>query len=65
MLMCLPNAPMIKDLHRLYIITYRPLPIGKVFLLIVDSHSKWLEVHVTINATATTIEKLQITFAVP
>ena len=38
--------------------------LGKMFLLIVDSHSKWLEVHVTTNATtATTIEKLQTTFA--
>ena len=38
--------------------------LGKMFLLIVDSHSKWLEVHVTTNATtATTIDKLQTTFA--
>ena len=33
--------------------------LGKMFLLIVDSHSKWLEVHVTTSATtATTIDKL-------
>ena len=38
--------------------------LGKMFLLIVDSHSKWVEVHVTTGATAaTTIDKLQITFA--
>ena len=35
-----------------------------MFLLIVDSHSKWLEVHVTADVTAaTTIDKLQTTFA--
>ena len=35
-----------------------------MFLVIVDSHSKWLEVHVThLASSAVTIEKLQITFA--
>ena len=35
-----------------------------MFLVIVDSHSKWLEVHVTHSASsAVTIEKLQTTFA--
>ena len=35
-----------------------------MFLLIVDSHSKWVEVHVTTSATtATTIDKLQTSFA--
>ena len=38
--------------------------LGKMFLLIVDSHSKWVEVHVTTDATtATAIDKLQTTFA--
>ena len=38
--------------------------LGKMFLLIVDSHSKWVEVHVTTSATtATTIDKLQTSFA--
>ena len=38
--------------------------LGKMCLLIVDSHSKWVEVHVTTSATtATTIDKLQTTFA--
>ena len=41
----------------------RPIS-GKMFLLIVDSHSKWVEVHVTTSATiATTIDKLQTSFA--
>ena len=38
--------------------------LGKMFLLIVDSYSKWVAVHVTTSATAaTTIDKLQIIFA--
>ena len=37
--------------------------LGKMFLLIVDSHYKWVEVHVTTGTTtATTIDKLQTTF---
>ena len=45
-------------------IDYLGLFLGKMFLLIVDSHSKWVEVHVTTSATtATTIDKLQTTFA--
>ena len=37
--------------------------LGKMFLLLVNSHSKWIEVYIT-NActTAMTIEKLQLTF---
>jgi len=35
-----------------------------MFLVIVDSHSKWIDIHLTNNSTtATTIEKLQFTFA--
>jgi len=35
-----------------------------MFLVIVDSHSKWLEVHVTHSASsAVVIEKFQTTFA--
>ena len=35
----------------------------KMFLFIVDNHSKWLEAHVTTNGTtATTIDKLLTTF---
>ena len=38
--------------------------LGKMFLVIVDSHSKWIDIHLTNNSTtATTIEKLQFTFA--
>ena len=38
--------------------------LGQMFLLIVDSHSKWLEVHVTSSSTtAVTIDKLKTTFA--
>ena len=38
--------------------------LGKMFLLLVDSHSKWIKVYIT-NActTAVTIEKLQLTFS--
>ena len=37
---------------------------GRMLLIVVDSHSKWIEVHVTTSATVTTItEKLQTTFA--
>ena len=37
---------------------------GRMFLVMVDSHSKWLEVHVTHSASsAVTIEKIQTTFA--
>ena len=47
---------------RIHIDYVRPF-LGKMFLLIVDSYSKWLEVHVTTNATvATAINKLQTTF---
>ena len=38
--------------------------VGHMLLIVVDSHSKWFEVHVTTSATATTtIEKLRTTFA--
>jgi len=38
--------------------------LSKMFLVIVDSHSKWIDVHITNSCnTATTIEKLQCTFA--
>ena len=37
---------------------------GRMLLVIVDSHSKWLDVHVTTSSTsAVTIDKLQVTFA--
>jgi len=37
---------------------------GKMFLVIIDAHSKWIDVHATSSATSsTTIEKLQVTFA--
>ena len=37
---------------------------GKMFLVIIDAHSKWMDVHVTSSATAmATIEKLRVTFA--
>ena len=38
--------------------------LGKMFLLLVDFHSKWIEVHITNGSTtAVTIEKLQLTFS--
>ena len=38
--------------------------LGKMFLLPVDSHSKWIEIHITnASTTAVTIEKLQLTFS--
>ena len=37
---------------------------GKMFLLIINAHSKWLKVHCVNSAsTETTIEKLGATFA--
>ena len=37
---------------------------GKMFLLMVDAHSKWLEVHIVNKATSqSTIEKMRATFA--
>ena len=36
---------------------------GKMFLVIMDAHSKWMDVHATQSATSSiTIEKLQVTF---
>ena len=38
--------------------------LGKMFLLLVDSHSKWIDVHITnASTTAVTIEKIQFTFS--
>ena len=38
--------------------------LGKIFLLLIDSHSKWIEVHITnLSTTAVTIDKLQFTFS--
>ena len=38
--------------------------LGKMFLLLVDSHSKWIDIHITNSSTtAITIEKLQFTFS--
>ena len=35
-----------------------------MFLLIIDAHSKWLEIHITtVSTAAVTIQKLQQTFA--
>ncbi|XP_045109703.1 uncharacterized protein LOC123503767 [Portunus trituberculatus] len=37
---------------------------GKMFLVVIDAHSKWIDVHATNSATSSaTIEKLQVTFA--
>ena len=37
---------------------------GKMYLIIIDAHSKWLEVHITSGCTtATTIDKLQLSFS--
>lgn len=37
---------------------------GKMFLLIIDAHSKWMDIHCVNSATSsTTIEKLRTTFA--
>ena len=34
---------------------------GKMYLILVDAHSKWMDVHITSGCTtATTIEKLQL-----
>ena len=45
-------------------INYEGPFIGKMFLFIIDAHSKWLDVHCVNSATTeTTIEKLRATFA--
>ena len=37
---------------------------GKMFLIIIDVHSKWMEVHITNGCTtAITIDKLQLSFS--
>ena len=37
---------------------------GKMFLIIIDVHSKWMEVHITSDCTtATIIDKLQLSFS--
>ena len=37
---------------------------GKMFLLLIDAHSKWMEVHIVASATsASTMEKMRVTFA--
>ena len=38
--------------------------LGKMFLILIDAHSKWIEVHITASATSSvTIEKMRSTFA--
>ena len=38
--------------------------VGKMYLIIIDAHSKWMEVHITNGCTtAITIDKLQLSFA--
>ncbi|CAB3984850.1 PREDICTED: uncharacterized protein K02A2.6-like [Paramuricea clavata] len=45
-------------------INYASPFMGKMFLLIIDAHSKWLDVHYVNTATTeTTITKLRVTFA--
>jgi len=44
-------------------IDYARLVEGKMFLLIVDAYSKWLEVHATSTSTSATIELLRKSFA--
>ena len=39
--------------------------LGKTFLLLVDFHSKWIDVHITTSSTtAVTIENVKLTFQV-
>ena len=52
-----------KPWSRVHIDCAGPLE-GKMFLLIIDSHSKWLEVHATSSSTsAATIELMRKAFA--
>ena len=40
--------------------------IGKMFLLIIDAHSKWMDIHCVNSATSNvTIDKMRSTFALP
>ena len=37
---------------------------GKMFLVLIDAHSKWMEVHITSSATSSiTIDKMRTTIA--
>ena len=49
--------------HRLHVDYAGPL-YGKMYLIIVDAHSKWMDVHITNGCTtAITIDKLQLLFS--
>ncbi len=38
--------------------------LGKIFLVLVDAHTKWIDLHMTSSSTSqVTIEKMQATFA--
>ena len=37
--------------------------LNRMFLLIIDAHSKWLEIRMAATSTAAVIQKLQQTFA--
>ena len=52
-----------KPWDRIHIDYAGPIP-GKMILVIVDAHSKWIETHVVTSATSSaTIERLMMTFA--
>ncbi len=45
-------------------IDYAGPVMGNMFLLVIDAHTKWLEIHMTVSATsAATIEMLRKSFA--
>ena len=49
--------------YRIYVDYAGPL-YGKMYLILIDAHSKWIDVHITSGCTtATTIEKLQLSFS--
>ena len=55
---CWPNKPW----SRVHIDYAGPF-MGKVFLVIIDTHSKWMEVHKTVSSSSTAIGFLRTTFA--
>ena len=68
------NSPQVSPLHlwewpeepwtRIHIDYAGPF-MNRMFLIIMDAHTKWLEVHVTQSSTvAVTIQKLQQTFVI-
>jgi hypothetical protein len=38
--------------------------LGKIFLILIDAHTKWIDVHIISSSSQTTIEKMRATFII-